>query len=96
MSRIYLRREHELTPQAARKKVDHIAEVLVKRFDAACDWHGDVLSISHPNVNGQVVVGTDEVVVEAKLGFMLAMFRDRIDEEIVRILDKEFPESKQA
>jgi hypothetical protein len=30
-------------------------------------------------------------VVEARLGFLVAMFRDRIDEELVRILDKEFP-----
>ena len=89
MSRIYLRREHELTPKAARKKVERIAELLAKRFDASCKWQGDVLSISHPSVNGKVVV-------EAKLGFMLAMFRDRIDEELVRILDKEFPEPKRA
>ena len=41
-----------------------------------------------------VVVGKNDVVVEAKLGFLLAMFRDRIDEELVRILDKEFPEAK--
>ena len=57
-------------------------------------WNGDVLSITHPSVNGKVVVGKNDVVVEAKLGFLLAMFRDRIDEELVRILDKEFPEAK--
>jgi putative polyhydroxyalkanoate system protein len=96
LSRIYLRREHELTPKAARTKVERIAELLAKRFDASCEWRGDVLSISHPSVNGKVVVGEDDVVVEAKLGFLLAMFRDRIDEELVRILDKEFPEPKKA
>lgn len=96
MSRIYLRREHELTPKAARKKVERVAEVLSKRFDAACEWKGDVLSISHPSVNGKVVVGANDVVVEAKLGFLLAMFRDRIDEELVRILDKEFPDPTKA
>ena len=94
MSRIYLRREHDLTPKAARKRVERIADALVKRFDAECEWQGDVLAITHPSVNGKVVVGKDEVVVEAKLGFMLAMFRDRVDEELVRILDKEFPEAK--
>jgi putative polyhydroxyalkanoate system protein len=96
MSRIYLRREHELTSQAARRKVERVAEVLAKRFDAACEWKGDVLEISHPSVNGKVVVGEDDVVVEAKLGFLLAMFRDRIDEELVRVLDKEFPEPRKT
>ena len=94
MSKIHLRREHDLTPNAARKKVERVAEVLAKRFDAECLWKGDVLSVNHPSVNGKVTVGKNDVVVEAKLGFLVAMFRDRIDEELVRILDKEFPEAK--
>jgi putative polyhydroxyalkanoate system protein len=94
MSRIHLRREHDLTPKAARKKVERVAEVLARRFDAECLWNGDVLSVNHPSVNGKVTVGKNDVVVEAKLGLLVAMFRDRIDAELVRILDKEFPEAK--
>jgi len=94
MSRIHLRREHDLTPKAARKKVERVAEVLASRFDAECQWNGDVLSVNHPSVNGKVTVGKNDVVVEAKLGLLVAMFRDRIDAELVRILDKEFPEAK--
>jgi len=55
---------------------------------------GDVLSVNHPSVDGKVTVGKNDVVVEARLGFLVAMFRDRIDEELVRILDKEFPDAK--
>lgn len=94
MSKIHLRREHELTPKAARKKVERVADMLAKKFDAECAWKGDVLSVTHPSVNGKVTVGKNDVVVEAKLGFLVAMFRDRIDEELVRILDKEFPQAK--
>jgi putative polyhydroxyalkanoate system protein len=94
MSKIHLRREHDLTPKAARKKVERVAEVLAKKFDAECAWKGDILSVKHPSVDGKVTVGKNEVVVEAKLGFLVAMFRDRIDEELVRILDKEFPDAK--
>jgi putative polyhydroxyalkanoate system protein len=94
MSRIHLRREHDLTPKAARRKVERVAEALAKKFDAACTWNGDVLSVEHPSVNGKVTLGENDVVVEASLGFLVAMFRDRIDEELVRILDREFPETK--
>ena len=94
MSRIHLRREHDLTPKAVRKKVERIAEALTKRFDAECTWKGDVLTVNHPSVNGKVTVGKNDVVVEARLGFLVAMFRDRIDAELVRILDEEFPGSK--
>jgi hypothetical protein len=41
-----------------------------------------------------VTVGKNDVVVEARLGFLVAMFRDRIDQELVRVLDKEFPGPK--
>ena len=70
MSKIHLRREHDLTPKAARKKVERVAEVLAKKFDAECTWKGDVLSVDHPSINGKVTVGTNEVVVEARLGFL--------------------------
>ena len=94
MSKIHLRREHDLTPNAARRKVERVAEVLAKKFDAACTWYVDVLSDDHPSVNGKVMLGKNDVVVEARLGFLVSMFRDRIDAELVRILDREFPDSK--
>jgi len=94
MSRIHLRRSHDLSAKAARARVDRMAEALGKQFDAECGWKGDVLSIEHPNVSGTVTLGRKEIVLDAKLGFLLAMFRDRVDAEISRILDKEFPEAK--
>ena len=92
MSRIHLRRSHDLTAKAARQRVNRMAEALGQKFDAECRWRGDVLSIEHPNVNGTVTIEANEIVVEATLGFLLALFRDRVDEELVRILDAEFPE----
>lgn len=94
MSRIHLRRSHELTAKAARQRVDLMAEALGQKFDAECRWQGDVLAIEHPNVSGTVTIGKDEIVVEATLGFLLALFRDRVDEELVHILDAQFPENK--
>lgn len=94
MSRIHLRRPHDLTVKAARKRVERMAEALAKKFDAECSWRDDVLSIEHPNVNGTITIDQNEIVVEATLGFLLALFRDRVDEELVRILDGEFPEQK--
>lgn len=93
MSRIHLRRSHDLSAKAARQRVDRMAAALAKKFEAECEWQGDVLSIAHPNVNGTVTLGRKEIVLEAKLGFLLAMFRDRVDAELGRILDQEFPET---
>ena len=92
MSRIHLRRTHDLTAPAARQRVNRMADALGKRFDAECEWDGNVLLIEHSNVTGTVTIGKNEIVVEATLGFLLAIFRERVDEELVRILDAEFPE----
>lgn len=94
MSRIHLRRSHDLTAKAAHERVNRMAKALSKKFDAECGWQGEVLSIEHPNVTGTVTIGKDEIVVEATLGFLLALFRDRVDEELVRILDAEFPDDQ--
>lgn len=93
MSRIHLRRAHDLTRNAARERVERMAKALGNKFEAECSWDGDVLCIEHPNVTGTVTLGRNEIVVEATLGFLLALFRDRVDEELVRILDDEFPET---
>ena len=93
MTKIHLRREHNLTPEAVRKKVERVAQALAGKFDAECTWKGDVLTVDHPGVNGKVTVGRNDVVVEARLGFVVAMFRDRIDAELARALDEEFPGS---
>lgn len=93
VSKILLRREHDLTPEAAREKVERVADVLAKRFDAECEWHGDVLSIKHPTVSGTVTLGKNDIVVAARLGLMVSMFRGRIDEELERVLDREFPKA---
>lgn len=94
MSRIQLRRSHDLSARAARKRVDRMAAALGRKFDAECEWQGDVLSIEHSNVSGTVTVCRKEIILDARLGFLLALFRDRVDAEIAGILDKEFPERK--
>jgi putative polyhydroxyalkanoate system protein len=94
MSRIHLRRSHELTAKVARERVNRMAKALAQKFDAECSWQDNVLAIEHPNVSGTVTIERDEIVVEAVLGFFLAMFRDRVDEELVRILDAEFPDDQ--
>ena len=93
MSRIHLRRSHDFSAKVARQRVDRMAEALASKFEAECEWQGDVLSIEHPNVSGTVTLGKKEIVLDARLGFLLAMFRDRVDAEISRILDQEFPET---
>ena len=89
MGRLAIRRPHALSHAEARLRVSRVADRLSERFGAACRWDGDCLLIEHPNVNGSVRVGPEEIAVEATLGFPLALFHGRAEAEIARILDRE-------
>jgi putative polyhydroxyalkanoate system protein len=89
MSHITIRRPHKLKGDALRKRVEHLADTLCAKYGADWRWSGDQLLIEHSNVNGAVTCDAKEIVIEAKLGFFLSMFRDRIDAEIERVLDEE-------
>jgi putative polyhydroxyalkanoate system protein len=89
MSQISIRRPHALSDADVRARVSRAATKLTERFGADCRWDGDVLSIEHSSVTGTVTLLPGEVLVAAKLGFPLAMFRARAETEIGQILDRE-------
>lgn len=89
MSHISIRRSHKLGHAELRDRVSHLAERLSEKYGADCTWQGDVVHIEHSNVTGTVEVSRQEVVIEARLGFFLAMFSHRVEEEITKILDEE-------
>jgi putative polyhydroxyalkanoate system protein len=89
VSRIVIRRAHQLTPAAARARVDQVAAKLAERFGARCRWDGDQLRIEHDGVNGHIALEPGEIVVEARLGLALRLFRGTLESEITRLLDRE-------
>lgn len=89
MSHLQIRRSHALKHVEAHRRVSHMAEKLTERYGVACRWEGDVLALEHANVNGTVTVRKTEIVIDARLGFALSMFRGRVEQEITRILERE-------
>jgi putative polyhydroxyalkanoate system protein len=89
MSALCLRRPHRLANAELRARVDRIADKLTQRFGAACRWQGNSLCIEHASVTGTVTLLDSEVVVDARLGGALRLFRRRAEREIERILDRE-------
>lgn len=89
MSRLYIRRSHELTHAEARARVDRLAAQLGERYGADCRWEGDELLVEHSNLTGCVTVRRSEVVIDGKLGFALSLFHSRAEQEIARLLDEQ-------
>jgi putative polyhydroxyalkanoate system protein len=90
MSDILVRRAHALAPKAAKAAADKIAARLEDEFDLACQWHDNVLNFKRSGVGGELVVGTKEVRLRVRLGFLLLALKPRIEQEIHRYFDENF------
>ena len=91
MPHIHIHREHHLGHEAARKIAYTWAEQVEDEFGMACTYEeGDELdevTFTRSGVNGTLKVMPHAFELDAKLGFILGAFRDRIESEIVKNLD---------
>jgi putative polyhydroxyalkanoate system protein len=98
MSDIKVRRNHSLPLEEARKAAEKVAERLKKDFDLEYAWKRHVLHFERTGVHGELHVTDHDVHLEAKLSFLLAFLRPRIEQEIDEQFDKYFapPAAKAA
>jgi putative polyhydroxyalkanoate system protein len=88
---IHIEREHNLGLPEARKLAFKWAELAEQKFDAQCSYEegktADLVTFSRSGVNGQLKVTADRFELDARLGFLLGVFKDRIETEIAKHLD---------
>lgn len=91
MADLHISREHSLGLAAARKIAFAWAEQAESEFGMACvyveDKTCDEVQFSRPGVTGTLQVDKDRFELQAKLGFLLGAFKDKIEAEIVKNLD---------
>ena len=90
MSGIDIRHPHSLPLPEARKAIEDVAEKLAERFEFKWEWNGDTVHFTRSGVDGQIALSPKELHVTAKLGFLVAMFKDSIEQEIRRVLGERF------
>lgn len=92
MPDIHIQREHSLGLPEARKLAFRWAELAEEKFDMACSYEegksSDLVSFSRSGVNGELKVTGELFELDARLGFLLGVFKDRIETEIVKNLDE--------
>ena len=92
MPDIHIQRDHSLGLPEARKLAFRWAELAEQKFDMACSYEegktSDLVSFSRSGVNGELKVTGDMFELDARLGFLLGVFRDRIETEILKNLDE--------
>lgn len=91
MADIRIQRTHRLGLPKARKLAWQWAEDVEKRFQLACTViegkDGDTVEFTRPGVDGRLLVRADRFDLEARLGFLLGVFSQRIEAEIEENLD---------
>lgn len=91
MPDIHIEREHALGLPKARELAFKWAEEAERRLDMECTYEegktSDLVSFTRSGVNGELRVTKNRFELQARLGFLLGAFKDRIETEIVRNLD---------
>ncbi|MBN9460483.1 MAG: polyhydroxyalkanoic acid system family protein [Burkholderiales bacterium] len=90
MSEIHLQRRHKLGLQKAKEAAQKVADDMAESFDIASEWDGNALNFSRAGVSGRMKITRDKVVLEARLGLLLAAFKPRIEERLQKDFDRYF------
>jgi putative polyhydroxyalkanoate system protein len=89
---IHIHRSHVLGLAGARKVAFQWAEQAEQEFDMQCTYEEgksrDAVCFSRSGVSGTLTVTKDSFELDARLGFLLGAFKDRIENEIVKNLDE--------
>ena len=92
MPDIHIEREHKLGLPEARKLAFRWAELAEEKFEMECSYEegksSDLVTFSRTGANGELKVTAASFVLDARLGFLLGVFKERIETEIVKNLDE--------
>ena len=95
MADLHIVRKHTLGLVKARKIAFDWAEQVERDFGMECTYEegrsADTVRFTRSGVQGELQVTKDHFELNARLGFLLGAFKDRIEGEIVKLLDGLLP-----
>jgi putative polyhydroxyalkanoate system protein len=99
MADIHIEREHRMDLADARKTAALWVQQAEEKFDMRCTYvdglESDQVSFTRSGVSGTLTVSPEKFEIEARLGFLLGAFKDRIESEIQKNLDTLLAQSAQ-
>ena len=91
MPDIHITRKHALGLAQARELAFRWAEAAEAKLDMACTYEegktSDLVSFKRPGASGELKVSKDSFVLDARLGLLLGIFKEKIESAIVENLD---------
>ena len=90
MADISITHKHALPLAAAKAAAQKIADKLVSDYDMRSAWQGDLLTFERSGVSGKLAVSDSVAQLDISLGFLLAAFAPKIEQEVSRAMAKAF------
>ena len=91
MADIHIEREHRMDLADARKTAALWVQQAEEKFDMRCTFgegvDSDQVTFTRSGVSGTLKVSQEKFEIDARLGFLLGAFKDRIETEILKNLD---------
>jgi len=88
---IHITRDHDLGLPTARKLAFRWAQTAEEKLGMECTYEegrsSDLVSFTRSGVNGELKVTKNHFELDARLGLLLGVFKERIESEIVKNLD---------
>ncbi len=91
MPRVEIRQSHHVTPDEARRRVEHLQGDLQQRFGLVPTWVSpNEMRVSRSGANGSLRIGADEITVLIDLPFLLSPLKGEIESQVRRELGELF------
>jgi len=90
VSHIDIHARHGLSREDAQAAADELASDLAGKFGIDYAWEGDHIHFRRTGVNGTITVREKEILIDARLGFMLTFLKPQIENEVTRYLRDHF------
>jgi putative polyhydroxyalkanoate system protein len=89
MSRIYIQRDHELDNRTLRERAERLARQLQDEFGGDYRWEGNTVHYNYSGgIDARLTLQDDDILVDVKLGVLMLLLKNRLQQEIERYLDK--------
>jgi putative polyhydroxyalkanoate system protein len=77
-----------MSREEVKKLAEKVGDKLEKEYGVCFSWSDYDADIKGPGVSGACNVGEGEIGIKLKLGFLASAFKEKIEEEVKRYLDK--------
>lgn len=88
MSQIHIHREHPLSIEEARERVEVLRGKLKSKLGINSQWQGDELLFKGSGATGKITVSTNNIDIKIKLGLLMSALAPTLKEKITKGLDE--------